>query len=336
MADEVIQGTLQPDQAPVFSRRAEYSGIAFSTLLHIAVGGILSLIVYVSQTLPDDLVTAAAFQELTDADAPVIFDSETDEQNEDVQIQVASVATLTNMFEHPSTADLTPTGFEPSADPPTAQVGEAVGIAAGIRKRVKAAGGATGEVQFSLSWLNRDDLDLHVIAPSGERIFYKHDRSRCRGTLDVDMNAVPESDEPVENTRWPIRTAPEGRYTVLIHFYRQHTNDYTVPFQLLAKLNEHSELIDGIANGFNDIIAHRFIYIPPKIKGTAQRARRTARYRAKQKLEERAATQKLISATRNGINQLQLIRIAEEYPHTEAGLKALRLLTGGSGKRGRR
>ena len=227
MADKANPGIIElTEQSPVFSRRTEISGIAFSTFLHVAVGGILSLIVYASQAIPDLLETDAAFQEFTDPEEPVMFETEADERIEDFQAQVASVANRTNMFERSVIADLTPTDFKPSGDPPTADVSESAGVAAGIRKRVKSAGGATGEVQFSLSWLNRNDLDLHVIAPSGERIFHKHKLSRCRGKLDVDMNARPESDEPVENTRWPVRMAPEGRYTVFIHFYRRHVRSY--------------------------------------------------------------------------------------------------------------
>ena len=319
----------------MFSRRAEVSGLLISSLLHIVVGGILSLIVYATQTMPDLLVTHAGFQEFIDPEKPVMFETETDEPIEDLQSRMASVVNLTNMFENSAKADLTPTGIEPAGDPPASDVGEAAGVAAGIRKRVKAAGGATGEMQFSLSWLDRNDLDLHVIAPSGERIFYRHKKSQCRGNLDVDMNATPESDEPVENTRWPTRTAPEGRYTVLIHFYRQHVNGYTVPFQLLVKMHEHSQLVDGSVQGFNDISVHRFIYVPPKIKGAERRASIVARYKRKQEIEEKVASQKLRNAIKNDNNQSQLLKIAQEYPHTDSGLKALRLLTGGSGKRRR-
>lgn len=74
--------------------------------------------------------------------------------------------------------------------------------AAGIQSRVTKAGGKKGEVQFALAWRNVNDLDLHVIAPSGEHISHQHRRSKCFGMLDVDMNVDGESEEPVENVRW--------------------------------------------------------------------------------------------------------------------------------------
>lgn len=100
-------------------------------------------------------------------------------------------------------------------------------IDAEIRKRVLDAGGQYDDVdvRVSLIWDNRNDLDLHVTAPSGERIFFGHKRSACLGELDVDRNVRGETLTPVENIRWKKGTAPVGSYTVVVQNYAFHEPD---------------------------------------------------------------------------------------------------------------
>lgn len=69
-----------------------------------------------------------------------------------------------------------------------------------IKERVKAAGGKIdAEFRISLSWYNRDDLDLHVQEPNASYVHFANKTGRY-GKLDVDMNAFgPQSETPVEN-----------------------------------------------------------------------------------------------------------------------------------------
>lgn len=89
-------------------------------------------------------------------------------------------------------------------------------------ERLRQAGARSGDVQVSLEWKNINDLDLHVIDPNGEEIFYNHRTSASGGRLDVDMNVQPASSRPVENVYWPDRGAPPGTYRVEVVHYRNH------------------------------------------------------------------------------------------------------------------
>jgi hypothetical protein len=91
-----------------------------------------------------------------------------------------------------------------------------------IAERVQRAGGRSGDVQVSLAWNNVNDLDLHVVDPRGEEIYYQHRNSRSGGRLDVDMNVTPQTAQPVENVYWPLRGAPRGQYRVMVNHFRNH------------------------------------------------------------------------------------------------------------------
>ncbi len=97
-------------------------------------------------------------------------------------------------------------------------------VADSIKERVKKAGGKVdGYLRCSLSWDNKDDLDLHVIEPSGNEIYFGDELNRkTRGNLDVDANASFTVPSPVENITWPERSKMEtGRYVVVVHQFRQ-------------------------------------------------------------------------------------------------------------------
>ncbi len=95
-----------------------------------------------------------------------------------------------------------------------------------IKERVKKAGGnVTGDLCCRLAWYNHDDLDFHMIEPSGHEIYFgnRHTKSPCGGLLDVDMNAgMGTTREPVENIFYGSRsTMKEGTYKLFVYNYNK-------------------------------------------------------------------------------------------------------------------
>lgn len=89
-----------------------------------------------------------------------------------------------------------------------------------IKEKVKAAGGnIEARLRFSLAWWNYDDLDIHVIEPCGNRIYFGNKRGR-NGVLDVDMNAGGgRSRTPVENVAFA--KPANGTYEVIVNQFSQ-------------------------------------------------------------------------------------------------------------------
>ena len=145
------------------------------------------------------------------------------------------------------------------------------GIDAEIKRRVVQAGGVHEgcDIRASLMWNNRNDLDLHVITPGREHIFFNAKRSRCGGWLDVDMNVRGETTTPIENVRWKRGMARAGHYRVYVQNYRFHESDESVtPFRVELEVNgdvfhyNGSISPEGQVGLYSDVTVADFLYTP--------------------------------------------------------------------------
>jgi hypothetical protein len=144
------------------------------------------------------------------------------------------------------------------------------GIDAEIKRRVIGAGGMYEgcDIRASLAWNNRNDLDIHVIAPNGEEVFFNNKRARCGGWLDVDMNVRGETETPCENIRWAKGGAARGRYTVFVENYSFHERSFqATPFRVELEVNGEVFHFDGVTpsgatHGSSRITVAMFDYIP--------------------------------------------------------------------------
>jgi hypothetical protein len=83
----------------------------------------------------------------------------------------------------------------------------------------------TGDITFRLLWEGVADLDLLVIEPSGQKIWFGERRSATGGLLDVDCNFTAVCPHPIENVFWAKKTAPVGTY----HYQVALANSHGVP-----------------------------------------------------------------------------------------------------------
>lgn len=135
-----------------------------------------------------------------------------------------------------------------------------------ISARLKREGAKSGDIRVSLIWDNRNDLDLHVVPPSGDEIFWGHKRSLDGGELDVDMNAfTPRTIKPVENIYWPKGGTPVGNYKVYVQNYGYHgrrfrKTKFKVEVMKDGEIRHYEEWISGTGSKSNKAICE-FDYI---------------------------------------------------------------------------
>jgi hypothetical protein len=89
-----------------------------------------------------------------------------------------------------------------------------------------------GDIAFRLQWDGPADLDLLVVEPSGEKVWFGARRSSTGGVLDVDCNFVTICPHPIENVFWAKGTAPTGTYHYQVGLANPHGVALPIPFTL--------------------------------------------------------------------------------------------------------
>jgi hypothetical protein len=107
---------------------------------------------------------------------------------------------------------------------------------------------AAGDLMVSLLWQSVADLDLHVIDPRGEEIFFENPRSLTGGLLEYEANGscLMATTEPLESVFWKVGTAPSGEYQVIVDYYGTCGNEAEQEFVVAVWIGgEMVELVEG-------------------------------------------------------------------------------------------
>ena len=125
--------------------------------------------------------------------------------------------------------------------------------------RADRQGARRGRTQVILAWDDRNDLDLAVICPSGQRIDFRN-RAACGGALDIDRNAAggPTTRTPVENVVFDQNPAP-GRYRIVVDYF-DRADGPTTPYRVTVRQEgQPDRVITGTARqGQRDQVVGEF------------------------------------------------------------------------------
>ncbi|MBP9757541.1 MAG: hypothetical protein KBD06_02985 [Candidatus Pacebacteria bacterium] len=194
-----------------------------------------------------------------------------------------------------------------------------------IRQRLLKAGGRfeNCSIRATLIWNTKDDLDLHVVTPNREHIFYGAPKSRCGGELDVDRNAhAPYTREPVENIRWPKGTAKPGKYRVFVQNYNHHEERMRdIPYKVELDIDGTVTTFEGVmkagvTRGGSDQTAFEFDYVPAGMVQASAEGR------------EAYADEVILGAWRKCIPDGHIIRLSDARWTTEAMIGVMAIQSG--------
>ena len=103
---------------------------------------------------------------------------------------------------------------------------------------INTQGVASGKLQFTMTWGQPVDLDLHVKTPDGDEIGYDHRQGTSGGSLDLDSNAACTLDNiDNENITW-IGTDPKpGTYVIRPNYWSNCTVTTPIPYTIRVNKN---------------------------------------------------------------------------------------------------
>jgi hypothetical protein len=112
----------------------------------------------------------------------------------------------------------------------------------------------TGDVQINITWDSKADVDLHVMDPTGQEIFWANRSSTSGGQLDLDSNAGCASDGPrAENIFWASGLiAPHGDFYIRVDDWSNcgaTQTDYVVTVHAKGK---PPQVFSGVFTGAGD------------------------------------------------------------------------------------
>ena len=101
------------------------------------------------------------------------------------------------------------------------------------------------DLRIVLMWdADNTDIDLHVLEPSGEEVFYQHQRSQTGGLLSFDVTTGYGPEEFMH------KSAPKGVYKIMTNYFASHQQSLTGPvtvtvtvFSNWARENETSQIL---------------------------------------------------------------------------------------------
>jgi hypothetical protein len=97
----------------------------------------------------------------------------------------------------------------------------------------------SGDVQVTLIWTSKADLDLMVTDPFGDTVYYGERNIASGGTLDRDANYPCLSDDSspaVENVFWPTGGSPDGSYQAVVLYTSDCRGEGEQTFELVVKV----------------------------------------------------------------------------------------------------
>ncbi len=123
-----------------------------------------------------------------------------------------------------------------------------------LRRQLRVMPVGTGDVEVTVTMTRSTDIDLYVIDPTGNTVYYGNSHSDNGGQLDLDANAACGANMGVDNEHifWPRGTAPAGTYTVRVAHYESCIGGAPVDYRVTVENCGETVVLTGGFEGMGD------------------------------------------------------------------------------------
>jgi len=118
----------------------------------------------------------------------------------------------------------------------------------------------TGDIQVTLTWEGTCDLDLHVIDPAGNDVWWQHQPSESEGVVDWHDMCNSAAHGGPENIYWPTGSAPSGEYTVVVDYSDTCDGNEATTWKVTLIVNGEERTFSGTIDPCEKIEVVRFNY----------------------------------------------------------------------------
>lgn len=111
---------------------------------------------------------------------------------------------------------------------------------------VNSVAAGSSQLQVSLNWVHPVDMDLHVLPPNGELIYFANKVGTQGGELDLDSNPACFLDRiQNENTTWRTTDPISGEYVVSVHLWSACDATESMPYIVTVRRGDQVSTFEG-------------------------------------------------------------------------------------------
>ncbi|MCD2176111.1 hypothetical protein [Rhizobium sp. C4] len=110
------------------------------------------------------------------------------------------------------------------------------------------------EDSVTLTWNNKNDLDLYIVCPDGSLAGIETSACGVDANLDRNKKYTPLTNQPIELLKWPSDTLQPGQYRIQVKYFAQYDQQLRTPFTVTLRRNGQVQIFNKETSSVKDVV----------------------------------------------------------------------------------